>query len=156
MDERLDLSALLTHVSSVVLPAEKRHSCKRRALRLIGDWTERVQVDESGDDRSAVDDRSAGDDESEDAEWVTVERLASADPNERTRCAAVACLGRLAAVRVNSWERSVITAANKTKNPGRDAAANAAVRRASTLVGLIAAGSSPERPEDVRRASAGR
>ena len=51
------------------------------------------------------------------------------------------------------------TAANKTKNPGRDAAdaanaANAAVRRASTLVGLIAAGSSPERPEDVRRASA--
>ena len=137
-----------------MLPAEKRHSCKRRALRLIGDWTERVQVDESGDDRSAVDDRSAGDDESEDAEWVTVERLASADPNERTRCAAVACLGRLAAVRVNSWERSVITAANKTKNPERDAAANAAVRRASTLVGLIAAGSSPERPEDVRRASA--
>ena len=39
VDERLDLSALLTHVSSVVLPAEKRHSCKRRALRLIGDWT---------------------------------------------------------------------------------------------------------------------
>ena len=152
VDARLDLSALLTHVSSVVLPAEKRHSCKRRALRLVGDWTERV--DESGDDRSAVDDRSAGDDESEDAEWATVERLASADPNERTRCAAVACLGRLAAVRVNSWERSVITAASKTKNPGRDAAANAAVRRASTLVGLIAAGSSPERPEDVRRASA--
>ena len=86
-----------------------------------------------------------------------MERLASADPNERTRCAAVACLGRLAAVRVNSWERSVVKAANKTKNPGRDAAANAAnaaVRRASTLVGLIAAGSSPERPEDVRRASA--
>ena len=145
------------HVSSVALPAERRHSCARRALRLVGDWTERA-VDESGDDRSAGGDVSAGDDESEDAEWATVERLASADPNERTRCAAVVCLGRLAAVRVNSWERSVVTAANKTKNPGRDAAnanaANAAVRRASTLVGLIAAGSSPERPEDVRRASA--
>ena len=157
VDARLDLRALLLHVSSVALPAERRHSCARRALRLVGDWTERA-VDESGDDRSAVGDVSAGDDESEDAEWATVERLASADPNERTRCAAVACLGRLAAVRVNSWERSVVTAANKTKNPGRDAAnataANAAVRRASTLVGLIAAGSSPERPEDVRRASA--
>lgn len=157
VDARLDLRALLLHVSSVALPAERRHSCARRALRLVGDWTERA-VDESGDDRSAGGDVSAGDDESEDAEWATVERLASADPNERTRCAAVACLGRLAAVRVNSWERSVVTAANKTKNPGRDAAnanaANAAVRRASTLVGLIAAGSSPERPEDVRRASA--
>jgi len=157
VDARLDLRALLGHVSSVVLPAERRHSCARRALRLVGDWTERAgrTVDESGDDRSASGDWSAGDDESEDAEWATVERLASADPNERTRCAAVACLGRLAAVRVNSWERSVFVA-DKTRNPGRDAAnaANAAVRRASTLVGLIAAGSSPERPEDVRRASA--
>ena len=162
VDARLDLRALLEHVSRCVLPAERRHGCARRALRLVGDWTERAgrAVDESGDDRSAGGDGSAGDDESEDAEWATVERLASADPNERTRCAAVACLGRLAAVRANSWERSVFVAGktrnDKTRNPGRDAAnaANAAVRRASTLVGLIAAGSSPERPEDVRRASA--
>ena len=78
--------------------------------------------------------------EEDDAEWSIVERLASSDPNERVRCAAVACLGKLAASRVALWERSTKSG---TKNDN-----------AASLVALIEAGCSPERPEDVRRAAA--
>jgi hypothetical protein len=79
--------------------------------------------------------------EEDDAEWSIVERLASSDPNERVRCAAVACLGKLAASRVALWERGGTKSGTKNDN-------------AASLVALIEAGCSPERPEDVRRAAA--
>ena len=37
---QLDVNMLRTHLANVVLPHESRHSCKRRALQLLGDWTE--------------------------------------------------------------------------------------------------------------------
>jgi hypothetical protein len=133
---QLDVNMLRTHLANVVLPHESRHSCKRRALQLLGDWTE---FSHAGENSGGAMDRSHASEE-DDAEWSIVERLASSDPNERVRCAAVACLGKLAASRVALWERSTKSGA-KSDN-------------AASLVALIEAGCSPERPEDVRRAAA--
>ena len=132
---QLDVNMLRTHLANVVLPHESRHSCKRRALQLLGDWTE---FSSAGENSGGAMDRCAT--EEDDAEWSIVERLASSDPNERVRCAAVACLGKLAASRVALWERRTKSG---TKNDN-----------AASLVALIEAGCSPERPEDVRRAAA--
>ena len=135
---QLDVNMLRTHLANVVLPHESRHSCKRRALQLLGDWTEFSHAGENSSGGAM--DRSHASEE-DDAEWSIVERLASSDPNERVRCAAVACLGKLAASRVALWERGRTKSGPKNDN-------------AASLVALIEAGCSPERPEDVRRAAA--
>ena len=85
----------------------------------------------------------ANDVEADDAEWATVSKLASASTNERVRCAALRCLGRAARRR----------AAKKMSNPDADDA-DRAVAEMSSLVALVRAGASPERPEDTRRAAA--
>ena len=122
-----DPRALRRFVSRDALPAETRHSCVRRALRLMEDW------DAFAD---------ANDVEADDAEWATVTTLASASTNERVRCAALRCLGRAARRR-----------AAKISNPNADDA-DRAVAEMSSLVALVRAGASPERPEDTRRAAA--
>ena len=123
-----DPRALRRFVSRDALPAETRHSCARRALRLMEDW------DAFAD---------ANDVEADDAEWATVSKLASASTNERVRCAALRCLGRAARRR----------AAKKLSNPDADDA-DRAVAEMSSLVALVRAGACPERPEDTRRAAA--
>ena len=113
-------------------------------LKILSDEVVR-EAAEGGDDESIADVEDAEDadvDESEDDEWRLVESIARRGAHERVRCAALACLGRLAAVRVARWE----AAAKATGGIPPPAVAS--------LTGLIAAGASPERPADVRRAAA--
>ena len=128
-----DAAALRRRVARDVLPAETRHSCARRALRLMEDWDAFADADDA---------------EADDAEWATVSKLASASANERVRCAALRCLGRAARRRAAKIGDAARTSASS--NPDRDRA----VAEMSSLVALVRAGASPERPEDTRRAAA--
>ena len=131
--------ALRRRVARDALPAETRHSCARRALRLMEDWDAFADADDA---------------EADDAEWATVSKLASASANERVRCAALRCLGRAARRRAAKIDGTTRTSASSNPDPDPDRDRDRAVAEMSSLVALVRAGASPERPEDTRRAAA--
>lgn len=116
---------LRTFLLQKVLPVEKRHQCARRLLQVLEQWT--------GVDETNIETDSHTQEYESSLQLLVC--LASSDPNERVRCAAIKCLGKFFSESAsgNTNQRSVLY---------------------EQLVALILAGCSPERPLDVRRAVA--
>jgi len=134
----MDVAALRRYVASTVLPGETRHSCSRRALELIASWTPAGSDGGGGFGGGAQDV----------AEWGVIEALASSSPNERVRCEALRCLGKMAAARICLWELE--TGRMHPAPPGLAGVG----KQAASLVALIAAGASSMRSSDTREAAA--
>ena len=149
---------LKTFVAKTLLPTEKRHACRRRALEALEQWTASdVFRDEDADTDVFEDDDLSPE------TWRVVLRLASAETNERVRCAATVLLGKLVGARLRRvfFRRDVdeeTTDVRANSHAARDSAADvdasSAERCVSSLVALVKAGSAPARPLDVRRAVA--
>ena len=149
---------LKTFVAKTLLPTEKRHACQRRALEALEQWTASdVFRDEDADTDVFEDDDLSPE------TWRVVLRLASAETNERVRCAATVLLGKLVGARLRRvfFRRDVdeeTTDVRANSHAARDSAADvdasSAERCVSSLVALVKAGSAPARPLDVRRAAA--
>ena len=153
---------LKTFVAETTLPTEKRHACQRRALEALEQWTDASFVREK-------EDVFEKDDEDVSPEtWRVVLRLASAETNERVRCAATVLLGKLVGARLRRFfvrrEKNVDEETTDARHANShapaelpedaDASSSDASRCVSSLVALIKAGSAPARPLDVRRAAA--
>jgi hypothetical protein len=74
--------------------------------------------------------------------------LASTHSNERVRCAALRCLGHMAATRLAGWEAEAAAVRSGGGGGGPPC------KQVAALVSLIAAGAGPERPSDTREAAA--
>ena len=136
--------ALKRFVAETLLPSEKRHACARRALEIIEQWTGFLSgkfLESQSLDLSPE-------------LWRVVEKRASADANERVRCAATRALGKLAGARVErlTERRRMAGRHGEKEDVGNEEAFDA--RCCTSLVALVKAGSAPERPLDVRRAAA--
>jgi hypothetical protein len=149
---------LKTFVAKTLLPTEKRHACQRRALEALEQWTASdVFRDEDADTDVFEDDDLSPE------TWRVVLRLASAETNERVRCAATVLLGKLVGARlrrvffrrdVDEETTDVWANSHAARDSAADVDASSAERCVSSLVALVKAGSAPARPLDVRRAAA--
>ena len=144
--------ALKRYVAETLLPRETRHACARRALEVLELWI--------GADPTRV----AREDVSPEL-WRVVEKLASAETNERVRCAATRALGKLAGARLRRRRRTLHgNGFDAEKDAEKDAEEDAeedaeqcaqqCAQQCASLVALVKAGSAPERPLDVRRSAA--
>ena len=138
--------ALRRFVAETLLPSEKRHACARRALEIIEQWTGFLFLSGKFRESQSLD--------LSPELWRVVEKRASADANERVRCAATRALGKLAGARVErlTERRRMAGRHGEKEDVGNEEAFDA--RCCTSLVALVKAGSAPERPLDVRRAAA--
>lgn len=133
----LDVAALRAHLCTVTLSRQTRHSCLRRGLELVAAWTPRLERAPGSAPTGGCRQNNEGVDvdvEREEAVAATVERLASTHPNERVRCAALRCLGRITAAHL--------------------AASTTQTTRVAALAALVKVGAGAERPVDTRAAAA--
>ena len=91
--------ALRRFVAETLLPSEKRHACARRALEIIEQWTGFLFLSGKFRESQSLD--------LSPELWRVVEKRASADANERVRCAATRALGKLAGARGAAYGKTV-------------------------------------------------
>jgi hypothetical protein len=139
---------LFTFLSREVLPNEKIHACTRRCLQVLERWSD-VFFTQTG---APVGSEPAGLVTSCDDSWRLLVTLASADRNERVRCAGIACLGKFARFRFAKDFENLES--DSKLNPIQGILHEKSLAEASSLVALVRAGCSPTRPLEVRRAVA--